>query len=279
MAPNRALGRGLDQVLADVIGDRRSIPVNRIEPNPEQPRQKYEPDEEAALTASIQQHGILQPLLVTPAPTQPGLFLLVAGERRWRAARRAGLHEVPVKVIAANAKQRMELALVENVQRRDLGSMERAAAYKTLLEEFGMTQAQIAEVVGVSRSTVANTVRLLELGTGTQDAISSGRITGGHGLALLAQADPGARHRLLQRILSEGLSVREVERAARAPSARRSKQPPAVVDVELQSVAERLQRRLAARVRITGTRERGRIQIEYRGGDELNTLLDELLPE
>ena len=257
-----------------ISGDRGSLPVAWIDPNPEQPRQQFDPEEEDELAASIRLHGVLQTLLVTPSVTNPGRFVLVAGERRWRAARKAGLAEVPVTIIAANAQRRTELALVENVQRTDLGPRERAHAYQSLIDNFGMTQAQIAAAVGVSRPAVTNTLRLQKLTDEEQQALAEGRITESHGRTLLGISDAVTRRRLFLRMLTGRLNLRQAEQEARRILA-----PPRPPDVELEHVAERLQWRLGTRVRFVGTRKRGRIQIEYRDAEDLDVLLSVLLPE
>ena len=257
-----------------MVSDRRRVPLDRIAPNPQQPRRRFDAGELQALAKSIQRHGILQALLVTPSPTRPGHFLLVAGERRWRAAHIAGLAEVPVTIIAADARRRVELALVENLQRSDLGPMERAHAYQALMDGFGMTQAQVAEAVGLSRSAVANTLRLQKLDDAMQQALAEGRITESHGRTLAGVSDPVMRKRLFHRMLTGRLNLREAERASRRVL--KDAQPP---DVELDHVAERLQWRLGTRVRFVGTRSRGRIQIEYRDPEDLDSLLGMLLPD
>ena len=164
MSEDRALGRGLEELLSEIAGDRRSVPIGSLEPNPNQPRKTFEPEEIETLAESIRRYGILQPLLVAPLKEKPGLFQLIAGERRWRAARQAGRGQVPVTVVAAEEQRKMELALVENLQRRALGASDRAHAYQALIDDFDMTQEQIAEAVGVSRPSVANTLRMLLLG-------------------------------------------------------------------------------------------------------------------
>lgn len=177
-------------------------------------------------------------------------------------------------VIAADARRRVELALVENVQRSDLGPLERAHAYQVLLDDFGMTQVQVAAAVGLSRSTVANTLRLQKLDDAMQQALAEGRITESHGRTLAGISDLAMRRRLFHRMLTGRLNLREAERASR----RELKAPPPP-DVELDHVAERLQWRLGTRVRFVGTRKRGRIQIEYRDPEDLDTLLSMLLPD
>ncbi len=263
-----------DEAGSSVPGDWRTVPLEHIEPNPQQPRRRFDPEDEQSLADSIARHGVLQPLLVTPSTRRPGRFLLVAGERRWRAARRAGLTRVPVTVIAADARRRVELALVENLQRRDLGPLERAHAFQALMDDYGMTQAEVAEVVGMSRSSVANSLRLQKLDSDMRQALAEGRITESHGRTLVGIGDDETRRRLFLRMLTGRLNLREAEQAAR-----RTLQPPRPPDLELEHVAERLQWRLGTRVRFVGTRKRGRIQIEYRDAEDLDVLLGMLLPE
>ena len=253
---------------------RGTVPIECIEPNPEQPRQRFDSTDEAGLAESIRRHGVLQPLLITPSPGCPDRFILVAGERRWRAARAAGLKEVPVTIIAANSQRRLEVALVENLQRADLGPLERARAYRGMIDDFGMTQAQVAEAVGVSRSVVANTLRLQKLDAEMQQALAEGRISESHGRTLVGISDDETRRRLFLRMLTGRLNLRQAEQAAR-----RTLKPRPTPDVELEHVAERLQWRLGTRVRFVGTRKRGRIQIEYRDPEDLGVLLEMLLPE
>ena len=267
-------GRDTSNVLGDLPDDRRSIRLDRIEPNPQQPRRRFDPAEEAALADSIRRHGVLQPLVVTPAATRLGEFVLVAGERRWRAARKAGLTEAPVTIIAADAQRRAELALVENMQRSDLGPLERACAYQALIDNFGLTQAQVADIAGISRSTVTNTLRLQKLDPEMRRALSEGRISESHGRTLVGISDAATRRRLFLQMLTGRLNLRQAERAARHTVA-----PSQAPDVELEHVAERLQWRLGTRVRFVGSRKRGRIQIEYRDPEDLDTLLSMLLPE
>lgn len=253
---------------------RGTVPIECIKPNPEQPRQRFDSTDEAGLAESIRRHGVLQPLLITPSPGCPDRFILVAGERRWRAARAAGLKEVPVTIIAANSQRRLEVALVENLQRADLGPLERARAYRGMIDDFGMTQAQVAEAVGVSRSVVANTLRLQKLDAEMQQALAEGRISESHGRTLVGISDDETRRRLFLRMLTGRLNLRQAEQAAR-----RTLKPRPTPDVELEHVAERLQWRLGTRVRFVGTRKRGRIQIEYRDPEDLDVLLEMLLPE
>ena len=263
-----------DNTVADVSSDPRTVSTDCIKPNLKQPRRQFDPEDENALAESIRRHGVLQPVLVTPSATQPGTFVLVAGERRWRAARKVGLPEIPVTIVAADAQHQVELALVENLQRTDLKPLERADAYQSLIDDFGMTQAQIATAVGVSRSTVTNTLRLQKLDAEMRQALAEGRISESHARTLAGISDRTARRRLFLRVLTGRLNLRQAEQAASRILA-----PPRSSDIELEHLAERLQGQLGTRVRFLGTRKRGRIQIEYRDPEDLEVLLDMLLPE
>ncbi len=277
MARRQALGRGLDDLLTDAMGSRRSVPIDQIAPNPRQPRRAVEGGELGGLVTSIRRHGVLQPLIVTRDAAVTGRFVLVAGERRWRAAQRAGLAEVPVTIVTADEAARLELALVENLQREDLPPLDRARAYRALMQELDLSQTEVARRLGMSRPAVANSLRLLELDTESRRELESGRISEGHGRALLGVPAGLERARMLEQIVGEALSVRAAERRARgsAGAGRRPKNGQA--DLELERLAERLQRRYSTRVSIRGTAKSGRIVIEYYSADELETLTGELL--
>lgn len=196
--------------------DAFSVLVNSISANPFQPRRTFDEEELAELAASIDLHGILQPILVRPTPSgEEGAYQLVAGERRWRAAQKAGLEHIPVIVRPMADQQALELALIENVQRHDISAIDAAIAYRRLATDFTLSQEQIARRVGKSRSAVANTIRLLDLPEAARKAIENGEITEGHGRAILLAAGEGTRRALLRRILRDKLSVREVENLAR----------------------------------------------------------------
>lgn len=223
----RALGRGLSALIVNTetyhpddtvpasqtsaASGMRLLPLDAIRPNPQQPRTIFDDAALQDLAVSIRTHGVIQPLIVTENPTQPGAYWLVAGERRWRAARLANVNEIPVLVREASPQQLMELALVENVQRADLSTLEEAAAYQTLMKEFGLTHQEIAERVGKSRSAVTNTLRLLELPLMVQDALASNHISAGHARALLALRNHVAIQQALQQVLAEELNVRQTE--------------------------------------------------------------------
>ncbi len=281
MGPRRALGRGLEGLLMESVGARRDVAVDQIEPNPRQPRQSIGEEALESLTASIRRHGILQPLLVTSDDVRAGIYVLVAGERRWRAARLAGLTEVPVTVISADEQERLELALVENLQRADLGPLERASAYRALMEDFGLNQAQVAERLSVSRPVVANAVRLLDLDAESQAELTAGRLTEGHARALLSVSAGEARRHLLRALIRDRLSVREVERRARELAGRTStagaRPRRAAPDPELEAAIGRVQLRLGTRVVLQGSGAGGRVVIEYYSAEELDGLISRLL--
>ncbi len=283
MANRQALGRGLDDLLQETLGDRRSLPVERIEPNPQQPRQALDREDLEGLAASIRRHGVLQPLIVSRHPERAGLYVLVAGERRWRAAQMADVREVPVTIVTADQRRQLELALVENLQRIGLAPLERARAYRVMLEEFGLTQTELAETVGMSRPAVANTLRILDLDAESQGQLANGRISEGHARALLSVAEGRLRQRLLLEIVAQSLSVRAAERRARALGGRGGEAPivrlPERLDVELRHLTRRLQRTLGTRVNVRGTREKGRLMIDYSSTEELDALAERLLSE
>jgi len=279
MARPASLGRGLDALIpraASTTPVPADIPIERIERNPYQPRTVFEVDQLDQLRASIVAHGVLQPVLVTE--TLEG-YRLIAGERRVRAAQLAGLTRIPAIVRQAAGREQLELALVENIQRADLNAVEEAHAYRQLVDEFGLSHDQIAVRVGRARSTVANTIRILELAQATLDAIGTGRISAGHGRALLG-LDPPRQADLLALTERRGLSVRQVEELARRlreePGTAGPARAAVTLDGEMERVEEDLRRSLGTKVRLTRTRKGGRIIIEWYGEDELGRLYERL---
>jgi ParB family chromosome partitioning protein len=270
----RGLGRGLGALIRQDGSGLLEVDVDRIAPNPRQPR--YVLDEAALgeLADSIRQHGILQPLIVTRGEGEG--YLLVAGERRWRAAREAGLRTVPVVVKEVTPRQRLELALVENLQRQDLTPLEEAAAYRQLVAEHGLTQDAVAARVGKSRVAVANALRLLHLAPVVREALLGGRITAGHARALLGCSDEASQERLLAQVLGADLSVRATEelvrRSASAPRSRPATAPPA----EVAALEQQLRQSLGTKVQLQHSRRGGRIVIHYYSEDELQGLFERL---
>ena len=268
----QGLGRGLAALIPQrsVAPGPAEIPISRITANPWQPRQQMAEDGLQALATSIAEHGVLQPIIVTE--TLDG-YRLIAGERRLRAARMAGLERIPAVIRQLDDHQHLELALVENLQRSDLGPMEEARAFRQLIDEFGFTQETVAVRVGRARSTVANTLRLLDLDSAVQQAIVDGRLTEGHGRALVGL--PGdVQARLITTVVDGELSVRQTEelvRRLRAPTAEQpadSRSP----DPDLERVEEELRQALGTKVSMSRTRRGGRIVIEYYGDEELERL-------
>ena len=217
MARRSGLGKGLSALIpTEVSGDRssalREVPIGRIKPNPRQPRVNFDEDTMSSLAASIKELGILQPVLVRQiGGAAADDFELIAGERRWRAARRAGLQSIPVLVLTSDETKSLEQALVENLHRQDLNVLEEAAAYQQLIEEFGYTHDQVAKRVGKSRTAVTNILRLLQLPTGVQRLLSEGQISPGHARALLGTPDRGFQETLAKAVVAEGLTVRAIE--------------------------------------------------------------------
>ncbi|HKA15351.1 MAG TPA: ParB/RepB/Spo0J family partition protein [Myxococcota bacterium] len=251
------------------------IPVADIDPNPDQPRRSFEPGALDALSESIRVHGVLQPIVVRRAGDR---YELVVGERRWRASKQAGLASIPAVVLEIDPRDRLEVALVENVQRRDLNPIELAVAFRALADT-GATQEEIGQRVGMDRSSIANHLRLLELPRELQADVEAGRVTIGHAKALLSVASPERRRALRDRIVGEQLSVRAAEEIAR-PTPR----TPAVAervrgpqDPHLQGVADALRQRLQTRVRVKGSAERGRVEIEYFGAEDFDRITGVLL--
>jgi ParB family chromosome partitioning protein len=250
-----------------------TLRVDQIDPNPDQPRRHFDAARLEELASSIARSGVLQPVVVVRSGER---YTLIVGERRWRASLAAGLETIPAVVADVDPKERLELAIVENVQRQDLNPIELANAYRALADR-GATQDEIGKSVGKNRSSVANLLRLLELPVDIQGDIEAGRISMGHAKALLQLSDPDECRQLRDRVVSEGLSVREAEQSGResaGPSAsggaRRSRAVPD--DAGAGELAELLERHFQTRVRILGTQERGRIEISYASGEDLDRL-------
>jgi ParB family chromosome partitioning protein len=272
----RALGRGLEALLPQVEpegGQISSVPVDSIDPNPFQPRRNWEPGELDSLADSIRSQGILQPLVLRRSGNR---FQIIAGERRLRASKQAGLAEVPAVIRTADDTQMLALALVENIQRRDLGPMEKAEAFSRLGSVFGLTQEDMGKQTGLSRSTVANFMRLLDLPEPVKALLRDGELTMGHGRALLGLPGKLAMEKAARLACSRQMSVRQLEDHVRrlvSPAASRRKRRH-VPSSDVRSLQDRLQRRLGARVKVVEKGNRGRIEIEYSSLDDLDRLLE-----
>ncbi len=276
----RGLGRGLGALIPGAAADGEGGPVADLEvgliaPNPFQPRRAIDGAEFDELVASVRRHGILQPIIVRRASSG---YEIVMGERRWRAAQAAGLTRIPAVVRTVTDREMLELALIENLRREDLSPIERASAYRRLGEEFHLTQEQIAQVVGGSRPSIANTLRLLELPAEVQAAIAQGRLTEGHGRTLLGLADPRLLMTVWRQVEERGLSVRETEELVKARSRRVSRETsgrrkdPLLSDLEAQ-----VRERYATSAEIVPNGKKGTIQLHYYSQDDLERLLDLLL--
>lgn len=271
----RALGRGLDALLpAAPPGAVQEVAVERIEPNPDQPRQRFEGAALDDLAASIREHGVVQPLVV--ARTGDDRYRLIIGERRWRAARLAGLERVPVVIKDASDRQTLELALVENVQRSDLNPLEEAAAYQRLIQDFGLTQQQVAQQVGRSRVTIANTLRLLALPETLKRAVIEDRITEGHARAILGLTDRQAQLAVLERVEREELSVRQTEELVRRLTETRVPRPQPERSPDVAALEDELRQSLGTRVTLRPGKKGGKIVIEYYSEEEFQGLYERL---
>jgi ParB family chromosome partitioning protein len=273
------LGRGLDALLPteSPSGGVLLVPVERIQRNPRQPRTAMDEEELDELAASIRAYGILQPLIVTRG-AQEETYTLIAGERRLFAARRAGLERVPVLVREASDQQRLELALIENVQREDLAPLEAAEAYRQLHEVFGLSHEEISKRVGKNRVTVTNTLRLLKLPERVRQALAGGQITEGHARALLALPSVQAQLAAVDTILKKNLSVRQTEELARRMTGKRTpKPPPPRLPPDLRALAKRLEEALGTRVTIKRGKRGGLVLLYYYSDEELDAIASQIL--
>ncbi len=270
----KGLGKGLGALIPSAAeeesGDALEIGLDQIEPNPKQPRTDIDEESIAELADSIKKVGLLQPIIVRPMGEG---YQIIAGERRWRAARAAGLDTVPVRVVAATETASLELALIENLQREDLNSIEEARGYKRLLTEYQMTQAELADNVSKSRSAITNALRLLDLPEEVQEMVYAGELTAGHARAILSVPDEVQRINLATKVKSEGMSVREVENLARlyaAGQTERAARPATPKTFKI--VARKLRRALGTNVRVRQTQKKGKIEIDFHGEDDLERI-------
>lgn len=287
MEERRRLGRGLAALLGDVaepetmseqakVGSKR-VPIDLVHPNPRNPRRHFVETDLADLAQSIREKGVVQPILVRSAPGRANHFEIIAGERRWRASQRAGQHDIPVIVQEVSDKEALELAIIENVQRADLNPLEEAFGYEQLIAEFGYTQQDLGQVIGKSRSHVANTLRLLKLPETVKDHLREGRLTAGHARALVTASDPEG---LAEKIVSEGLTVRDAESLAQTPVAGEAPKPARAkktkdadtIDLE-KTLSDLLGLWVAIDHKADGT---GKLEIKYRTLEQLDDLVRRL---
>ena len=272
------LGRGLGALLGDDVMKTESslyLPISRVESHSGQPRKYFDEESLAELADSIREHGIIQPLTVRKLAS--GYYQIIAGERRWRAARIAGLSEVPAIVIEADDRKAAELAMIENLQREDLNPMEEAAGFHSLMESYHMTQEEAAQRVGKSRSAVANALRLLNLTEPVRAMVEDGRLSAGHARALLVLS-PALQEKTAETVVNTGLSVRQTEALVKKLQAEPKEKPakdPNTVDYAAEAQKE-LAAKLGRGVKIVSGRKKGRIELEYYGMDDLNDLLEAL---
>jgi len=272
------LGRGLDALIPRNAPSVEEVDVDLIAPNPQQPRSVFDPESLSELSESIREHGVIQPLIVS-RPQTPGSapYQLIAGERRLLAARQAGLARVPVIVKEASSQALLELALVENLQRQDLGPLEEAAAFKRLGEEFELTQEQIADRVGRSRSAVANSLRLLSLSEEIQKSLARGEITAGHARALLGIEDADERRTAWRRIVEGRLTVRDAESLSKGGGRLRSRSTtPKRRSADIEALEEQLRASLGTKVDLTRGRSGGRVVIHFYSDEELEGIIERL---
>lgn len=274
----RGLGRGLSALIPSAgleshAGEEiTELAVELITPNPDQPRTDINEESIEELADSISKFGLLQPIIVRPMGEG---YQIIAGERRWRASRRAGLEQVPVRVRTSSDVESLEIALIENLQRDDLNPMEEARGYRRLLSEHQMTQAELADKVSKSRSTVTNALRLLDLPEDVQELVYQGKMSAGHARAVLSVPEQGARLRLATKIAEEGLSVREAENLARLIAAGQGERAPRpVTPKSFKTVARKLRRLLATNVRVKAGKDKNKIEIEFRSEEELERIFE-----
>ena len=281
--PKKVLGKGLKALIGepeDLVryepSSRNYIDTDQIEPNPLQPRKDFDEEKLAGLSSSIKADGIIQPIVVRRAGER---YQIIAGERRWRAALKAGLLSIPATIRDADDEDMLKIALIENLQREDLNPIEEANAYKTLIDSHNLTQETLARYVGKNRTTITNTLRLLGLPAEVQAHVSRGTVSMGHARALLGLEDSSAQIDLCERIADEGLSVRQVEALVKKGFRPRKKRPAQIVDPDVRRVEDELQRALGTKVRIRSAGKRGTIEISFSSPDQLEGIIGRFLEE
>ena len=282
LASNKGLGKGLGALLGDFTDETpessayQLLPLYKVEPNPDQPRNDFDEEELQALADSISQHGVIQPLTVRQLET--GYYQIIAGERRWRASRIAGLTEIPAIILEADDRKAMELALIENLQRQDLNPVEEALGYQSLMKEYGLTQEEVAAQVAKSRPAVANALRLLSLCPEVLEQVKSGTLTAGHARAILTLKSEKQQQEATKKIIALNLSVRQAEtlckNMAKEPAPK--KEPTLAVDY-VAECEKNLSKQLGRGVRIVNGKRKGRFELEFYGEDDLQNLLDALM--
>jgi len=282
MASQKGLGKGLGVLMGDFLDEPaekspyRLLPIYKVEPNPDQPRQDFDPVELQSLADSITEHGVVQPLTVRELPT--GYYQIIAGERRWRAARLANLSEIPAVIIEADDRKTMELALIENLQRQDLNPIEEANGYQTLISEYGLTQEEAAKQVGKSRPAVANALRLLTLCPEVLDKVRDGSLSAGHARAVLTLKEEKKQQEAARKIINLGLSVRQAELLCKNMTKEPEVRQEVTLAVDYVAECEKnLSKHLGRGVKIVNGKRKGRFELEFYGQEDLQVLLDALM--
>ena len=279
----KGLGKGLGALMGDFAVETpaakspyQMLPIHKVEPNPDQPRKDFDPEELQSLADSIATHGVVQPLTVRELPN--GYYQIIAGERRWRAARLAEVKEIPAVIMEADDKKVMELALIENLQRQDLNPVEEAMGYQTLMQEYGMTQEDAAKQVGKSRPAVANALRLLNLSDKVLEMVRKGELSAGHARAILSLKTQKLQEAAAQKIATLGLSVRQAEQLCKNMGKEPApvKEPTLAVDY-VAECEKSLTKHLGRKVKIISGKKKGRFELEFYGQDDLQMLLDALM--
>ncbi len=273
----KGLGKGLDALFAEDTENLgvTEVNLNEVMPNKDQPRKNFDEEALLALSESIKEHGLIQPIIVTKS----GLgYTIVAGERRWRAAKKAGLKTIPVIIREYDDLEVKKIALVENIQREDLNPIEEAEGYLALMDEYSLTQEEISQIVGKSRSAIANSVRLISLDGDTKSKLLEGKISEGHARCALTLPEGVVREFFVNRIIEEGLNVRQAEILAKelskAPKNKEKSKVSSAYKIEMDRISERLRQQLGTKVVLSGTEKKGKIVIEYYGNRDLERLLD-----
>jgi len=271
----KGLGKGLGSLL-DMSDENKieEIRVSEIEPNRNQPRMKFDEEKIGALTQSIKEHGIIQPIIVKKSGTG---YEIIAGERRWRASKKAGIATIPAIIRDFSDIEAYQITLIENLQREDLNPIEEAIGMKRLMDEYGMTQNEISDKVGRSRSAVANSVRLLTAAESIKQAVINGDITSGHARAIMSVSDKDNQEELLKRVIAYGLNVRQTEEAAKRISETKTekpKKPKSAYDIEIDNIQNKMASALGTKVTIAHKGKKGKIEIEYYSDEDLERLMD-----
>lgn len=268
------LGKGLGALIPDETDDKNSvnlIPINMIKPNEKQPRKNFDAEKIEQLAESIREHGIVQPVVLK---REDEIYIIIAGERRWRAAKAAGIKEIPAVIMDITDKEILEISLIENIQREDLNPIEEAVAYKRLIDEFSLTQEELSKRVGKSRTAVTNCLRLMNLDSRVQEYLIEGILSEGHGRALLAISNKDIQYNLAKTIIDEGLNVRDIEKLIKGLNNVKQKVKDNKENIFYLDIKDKLQEYFGTKVQLISKKNKGKIEIEYYSEDDLQRILD-----